>query len=477
MKEDVFRIIQQAEKTGSYLITATVRYPNKSENDLTHFVFKDNFPIDDIIPSLDNSIRLLGINKKQPVPVVKPKLVSEKLPPLKIAIITHFNRCPDSYSPGKAIKNQIKMLQHYGHEVVFFLQEGSRLDAGCKMMPVVTKFRRQKNIVDEEAKKKFIEVLKNEVDGKFDVAITHDFYIDDCITYREAIKESGIKANWIHWARSGVGHPIDFKMDNARYMYMNYADAGMFADRINVNIDKIRVTFNEKDPSLLLKWNDITKAISNHMKLWEKDIIQTYPICTTRMDAKGLNSVIRVFGELKKLGKNVALVICNANGRRRLDEISSKIEFAKECGLTEEDFVFTSTLANEDLDIVSEVPHETVAQLMQISNLFIFPTIAEVCSNVLLEASMTKNLLVLNSDLPSLFDFAGDESVLDYPFTSLQSIHYKNKTDNDLNLLARQIIRNLDKNKSDKQFRKVWKTHSFDGIYNKMLAPVLYEKI
>ncbi len=468
-------ILQQAEKTGSYLITATIRDKDKKENDLTHHVSRLDFPTDDIVPSLDNSVRLLDINKKQPTPVVKLEPVSEDLPPLKIAIMTHFNRCPDHYSPGRAVKNQIKMLQHYGHEVVFFLQEGSKLDAGCKMMPVVPRFKREKNVVNNEAKEKFIKLLKDEVDGKFDVVITHDFYIDDCITYREGIKESGIRANWIHWARSGIGRPINFAMENARYMYMNYADAGIFAERIGVKPEQVRVVFNEKDPALMWNWHPATKLVSDHMKLWNKDIIQTYPICTTRMDAKGINSVIKIFGEMKRHGKKVALIIANSNGRRRVQEIESKIKFAEENGLTKEDFVFTSTLSTKEIDIVREVPNQTVVELLQVSNLLIFPTIAEVCSNILLEASMTKNLLVLNSDLPSLFDFADHDDVLEHPFSSLQNINYSGKTNEDLRHIARSIIRVLDKNKPDQQFRRVWKTHSFDGIYNKMLKPILYE--
>lgn len=475
MNDELLKLIKRIESVSGYFLTATLYDKKKKENNLSHHTIRKEFPKDDIVPSIDQCLRSLEISPRESLPVVKPQLIEKEVKPLKIAIMTHFNRCPDHYSPGRAVKNQIKLLQQYGHEVSFFLQEGSKLDAGCKMMPMVPRFKREKNIVNEEAKEKFIELLKKEVDGKFDVVITHDFYIDDCITFREGIKESGIRANWIHWARSGVGRPIDFAMENARYMYMNYADAGLFAERIGVSSDKVRVTFNEKDPALMFGWNDITKAISDRMRLWEKDIIQTYPICTTRMDAKGINSVIKTFGELKKLGKKVALIIGNSNGRRRIQEIESKIALAKEHGLDENDFLITSTLATDEMDISREIPHETVVQLLQISNLFIFPTIAEVCSNVLLEASMAKNLIVVNSDLPSLFDFVNKQAVLKHPFTSAQSIHYHGTTTSHLKVLAGEIIMELDKNFSDLQFRKVWSTHSMDSIYNKMLKPILYE--
>lgn len=323
--------IKKAKELGSYLLTITTKDKTKAEGDLTHYCFRNDFPTDDIIPSIDHSLRLLNIRPPLPVSVIIPPKIREKKSPLKIAIITHFSRCPDSYSPGRATKNLIKMLLKYGNTPVFFTQEGSKLTQeliGCEVRPVVTRFHREKNIVNEEAKNKFIEVLKRELTPDFNLAITMDLYIDDCITYRESIKESNINIKWLHWARSGVGHPINFKMPNAKYIYMNYADVGHFAKNIGVGSEDVRVVFNEKDPSLIFQWHPVTKMINDKMRLWEKNIIQTYPICTTRMDAKGLNSIIRVFGELKKLGNDVALIVCNSNGRRRIEEIKSKIKFA-----------------------------------------------------------------------------------------------------------------------------------------------------
>jgi len=476
MKEtDLSKAIEKAQEIGSYFVTLTIKDKNKEEGDLSHYAFRKEFPIDDIVPSIDAAIRSMKITPERPVEVTKAPEVTDVKKKLKIAIISHFNRAPDSYSPGKAVRNQIKLLREYGHEVSFFVQEGSPLDLDCDMKKVMPKFKREKNVVNEEGKKLIIDVLREHLTSDYDVAITHDFYIDDCITYREAIKECGVPIKWLHWARSGIGHPIDFKMDNANYVYMNYADVGHFARNINVDSDKVRVVFNEKDPSFLFDWNPITKMVCDKMKLWDKDIVQVYPMCTTRMSAKGIDSVIKTFGELKKLGMKVALVICNSNGRKRLDEINSKIKFAMENGLSEEDFVFTSTLANDEYKIESEVPHKVVAELLQISNLFIFPTIAEVCSNVLLEASMTKNLIVINEDLPLLYDFVDKDSVLSYPFISNKSLHYSGKDELSLGRLAKQIEGQIRSNKADRQFRRIFRIHNRESIYKNMLEPILRE--
>jgi len=113
-------VIDKARDLGSYFITITTKDKNKDENDLVHYAFQKEFPIDDIIPSIDASVRSMGVKPKQPVSITFAPKVREKKAPLKIAILTHFNNCPDSFSPGKAVRNQIKLLQQYGHEVVFF---------------------------------------------------------------------------------------------------------------------------------------------------------------------------------------------------------------------------------------------------------------------------------------------------------------------------------------------------------------------
>lgn len=470
--------IAEAKRRGSYFVTVTTYDKNKKEDELNHHHFRETFPMDDILPSVDRCLREVTPHKQpQPIPTVQPPRIYEKRKPLKIAIITHFNRCPDSFSPGKAVKNQIKILRKYGHEVVFFVMSGSKLDVGCEMRPVMPSFRRIKNVVDEEGKKKVIDVLREELTVDFDLAITHDFYIDDCITFREAIKECGVNIPWLHWARSGVSRQLDFRMDNARYVYMNHSESQHFANQLGIKHDRVRVVFNEKDPALMFNWHETTSMISNKMRLWEKDIIQIYPMCTTRMSAKGINSVIWVFSELKKLGKKVALIICNSNGRKRAGEIEAKMEYAKQLGLTEDDFLFTSTLADKVHPIESEVPHRVVSELFHIANLFVFPTLAEVCSNVLLEASMTKNLVVINEDVACLKDFVGDMATLSYPFTSLKTLHYTGRSDNHFQELGKKIIGQLDSNKLDKQFRHTWRAHCVDTIYHEMLEPILFEEL
>jgi len=341
---------------------------------------------------------------------------------------------------------------------------------------MIPKFKRQKMVVNKEIKERLINLFRIEVEGNYDVVITHDFYLQDTVTFSEAIRECGIKTPFLNFARSGVGHNMNFSMSNAKFVYLNYSDVGSFAKAIKVPVEQCRTVFNEKEPNFMFNWHPVTKMIVDKYQLWDRDIIQTIGLCSTRMDAKNIDMIIKVFVELKRLGNKVALILCNANGRKRVDELKSKIEFAKKIGLNDNEIIITSLLADDKYKIESEVPNQVVAELQNISNLFVFPSSAEVGPNVWLEAAMCKNLLVANSDLPLLYDFVDKENVLSYPFTSSRSLHFDGLGSESMQKLTKQIVGQLKANKSDMTFRKVWRNHNSESIY-RMLMDVIYELI
>lgn len=470
-------IVQKAKELGSYFITITTKDKKKEENDLDHYVFRQEFPIDDTIPSLDACVKSMGVKLEKPVDVIIPSKLKE-YHKLKIAIISHFNSMPAWYSPARAVRNQIKMLKEHGHEVTIFLQEGSPLtdaDLGCNIKRIMPKFKREKNVVNEDIKNKIIDIFRTELTDNYDCIITHDFFLQDTITYSEAIRQCGVKIMWINFARSGVAHNMDFSMPNARFCYLNRYDLGKFARAIKVDPKQCRTVYNEKDISYMFNFHPVSRFIIDNFKLWERDIIMTYPVCSTRLSAKNLNSVIRVFVELKRLGKKVCLIVANSNGRRRVDDLKRTKELANEMGLNDDEFIFTSLLTIEGQDVVSGVTNKVCAELMQISNLFIMASAAEVGPNIWYEAAMTKNLLVANSDLPLLYDFIDKDKVLSFPFSSKASLHYSNN-DESYQQLAKQIIGQLQSNKADLSFRQIWRNHNAEAVYS-MLMDVLVEAI
>jgi hypothetical protein len=149
----------------------------------------------------------------------------------------------------------------------------------------------------------------------------------------------------------------------------------------------------------------ITKAGLAHA-----DIVQTFPISTPRWQAKGVDYLIDVFGALKAGGKSVRLIIPNAHANNNEKCIAEMRKIAERAGLDEGDLRFTSELYPETQAV--GLTGQQVALLFQHSNLFIFPTVAEASSLILLEAALSCSLLVLNEDVPSLFDIVPKNACL-----------------------------------------------------------------
>ena len=393
---------------------------------------------------------------------------------MKIAIFTTFRNMPESYSLVNDVIDQIKTLKRYGHEVVFYAQEGCEgRGIECEMRTLVPHFKLEKNVVNEKYKQIFIEFIKEEL-SQFDVVITHDLmYLQSYATHRAAIMESNIDTKWIHWAHSGNRDNLNIKMPHAKYIYMNYTDVPRWTKSLGLEVDDARVVFNDKDPSLFFDWHDVTKQISKKIDLFNRDIMQVYPLCSTRMDSKGIDHVIRTFGALKRLGNNVLLILCNSNAKNTGDKIKQKLELAESHGLTEDEIFFTSTLSDET---VRGVPRQVVRDLMLISNLFVFPSLSEVCSNVLLEASMCKQLLVLNKSFPSFFDFGEEgKTCLGYPFGSVLKADFTFRQKTEYDKLAKSIHEELITSKPLQQQMKIMRATNLDSIYKNQLGPLLNE--
>ncbi len=281
----------------------------------------------------------------------------------KIAILTSFRKMPESYSLVNDVIDQIKLLTKYGHKVIFFAQKGC--EGGgieCKKACILPHFKLEKNIVNQEFKKKLIDIFNKEF-SDIDVVITHDLmYLRSYVTYRAAIMECKADVKWIHWAHSANRDNLELKMDHAKYIYMNYTDLDRWSRSIGIELDDARVIFNDKDPDLFFEWHEITKEIGEKINLVKPDIMQTYPLCSTRMDSKGIDHVIRTFAALKRLGNRVLLVICNSNGRKMKEDKQAKIVIDERKGLKNKEIFFTSRLKEKTQ---RKVPRQDIRDFMK----------------------------------------------------------------------------------------------------------------
>ena len=90
---------------------------------------------------------------------------------------------------------------------------------------------------------------------------------------------------------------------------------------------------------------------------------------------------------------------------------------------------------------------------------------------------MSKQLLVLNRDFPSFFDFGEDgRTVLSFHFGSMIMPGFKFRDRDAYTTLAKVITQQLKNNKPDLQMRRILKDCNLNAIYRKQLEPILYEK-
>jgi len=82
MKEQELNLdqsIELAKKINSYFITITTREVGEPKDVLNHYVFRNEFPTEDMIPSLDHSVRSMAITHPGETKVLAPVVDIEPL--------------------------------------------------------------------------------------------------------------------------------------------------------------------------------------------------------------------------------------------------------------------------------------------------------------------------------------------------------------------------------------------------------------
>lgn len=123
------------------------------------------------------------------------------------------------------------------------------------------------------------------------------------------------------------------------------------------------------------------------------------------------------------------------------------------------------------------MPPKVVRDLMLISNIFFLPSKSEGLSLILLEASLTKNLIILNKTLPSLREFGGDDALyIDCPsvrFGKATNVDYHPSREEHLREWVGIVIRQLEENKALNMFVRVKKKFNQEWVWKNQLQPLL----
>jgi glycosyltransferase involved in cell wall biosynthesis len=423
----------------------------------------------------------------------------------KVGILTTFADLSPSYSLVTVVTQQLKMLKKYGFDPVLFtlpnfsdqdkVPEGVELRAvvpqwilepyGSTGSPVPADF--------EENVKKTAEVYEKEF-ADLDCLITHDIcFINSYLIYNVALKQAALEKlpmlHQIHSApsnRENLPYPWSELWglpwpDNSKLIYMNYTEQVAAAEMYGLWPKSVKVVFNPMDLREMFHFSDLTRELIDAYDLFSADVICVYPVSSTRMDdnGKAVRKVIAVMGFMKQLGQKVRLIIPNAhaNAQAEKDTIAKYLEMGRNYELDGTELIFTSLFkppANE-----LGVPHQTVVELFQLANLFIFPSYSENAPLILLEAAATKNLLVLNEDFAPMKDFVKAEGAYYFRFKSrlLNETTYRNGEDTFYNDIAKILISELENNKINRAFTTIRQKFNIDWIATHQFIPAIKEII
>jgi len=411
---------------------------------------------------------------------------------MRVGLLTTFYNFDKAYSLCSVVENQLISLAKYGYKPVLFVHDNFTGDIpeGVEIRKVIPRF----HLVDyssnqpvekdfQEQVKKIKEALEQNLQD-IDVVLTHDWIFQGWfLPYNVAMREANLKCRWLHWIHSApsprpanLSYPHDCRyklMPNSKLVYMNNYDVVRLGEMYAGYPDDVRVVYNPLDLRSFYQLHPLTNKLIDKYRLLDADIIDVYPVSSTRFDGKQVNKVIQILGELKKLGKSVRFVCPNAhaNAEREKKAIENLIHYGIERGLTREEMIFTSL---EDKEYELGVPHEVVRDLFQLSNLFIFPTLSENCPLILLEAAAHRNLLVLNESFPPIKDFFGKDALY-FKFGSLlENVNYNNENQY-FSDVAKIILAELNKNKPLNAFNRLKQQFNYDIIFRTQLEPLLYE--
>ena len=335
---------------------------------------------------------------------------------MKVAILAHFQSFAPSYALAVGWYERARMLEHFGVDFDFFVAKNCPAGSYPHQRAVLKTIpgSRPFDFKVQEFTNQYLELL-----SPYDVVLTADLLYQrkgNFLAWNQAMRNASyqMKAWWLHWIHSSwTTRPGNINMkdpDHLRYTMMdrsfvvnlNSYEIKHVAQMYDTPEKNVRVCYNPKDPRVFFDFHPLSWRIIERLKLYEKDATMVFPHCSTRMDAKGIDTVIWVAAALKRAGLKVGLVFCNANARKVQKEIGDKHKMLEELGLVQdEDYMFT-----HGLDEWKPMPRKVIRDLMRISNIFTFASWRETTGNVFQEAQISDNLLVLNRNLPCLQELA-----------------------------------------------------------------------
>jgi glycosyltransferase involved in cell wall biosynthesis len=223
----------------------------------------------------------------------------------------------------------------------------------------------------------------------------------------------------------------------------------------------------------------IVKRVFDDLELGEVDVFMVYPL---RLD-RGKNAEINVktIAGLIRQGLKAHLLFCDfqSTGDDKVVYREDLKKLAAELGIAND----VTFLSEFDDSATMEVSHQTVLDLLTLSNIFMMPSKSETYSLVTQEAMMRGNFVIANHDFAPFRQIFGDNAIY-RPFSSNIGMDgmdgeitttYSDETEY-FNRLAINIKYWLEHDKVLKAKTWVRTKRNLDYVFRTYLEPLLYRE-
>lgn len=420
---------------------------------------------------------------------------------MKIGVLTNFGEMNSGYSLTGIVKDQITMLQRYGHDAKMFVLETynnknhpdpffDNLFPPVKKVPFahLIDYRKRSELTDDH--KKTIEDTKKmvlEEMSDYDFIFTHDFVFTGWnLPYGEACRLASLQmpnTKWLHWVHSVPSNMKDWwdikqYSPNNKLIFPNKTDRIRVAEQFRGHLDHVRVIPHIKDIRSWMDFSDETNSFINmYPGVMQSDVVMVLPASSDRMEAKGVREVIFILSAMKRQGISVCLVIANqwATNRARKQDMHKYINYAQSNGLEpDKDIIFTSLYKPPKYE--TGIPKRFLRELFNLSNLFIFPTREESFGLVVPEASLAGGCyMVLNKSLQMQREISGNHCLY-MDFGSYSNDHNPAMSLDKYYLeIALIILGRMYENESIMTKTFMRKQYNYDNIYKHYYEPIMAE--
>lgn len=410
-----------------------------------------------------------------------------------IGIFTTFAAIDPAFSLCSVVLDQLTVLVKNEYKTVLFVlpsfEDEDKVPKGVEIRKIVPQIILEpyKELNYPDHWKEDVAKIKKALDKNMkDIThlICHDiFFIDTYLPYNIALREADLKCQMFAWTHSAPStrpeltdnlHANRYNLPKrTKLVYLNHDQANQIAEMYGCWLKDVAIVHNSRDPRSFWNLDPFVKYLIDNYGILDKDIICIYPVSTPRMiTGKGLDKAIKLISKFKELGYKVCLIVPNAhaNAEKEKKTIRETQVWAADRGVTNQDLIFTSLekIPTHEMGVTPKI----ISDLFRISNIFLFPTISENCSLILLEAMLAGNLLVLNKNVPSLNEFGRHDALyMDFNYRDDKEENERYYLD-----LAKIIASQFENNKSLQVKRNAFQKHNYDFIFRNQMEPLFFNE-